>query len=414
MSKMNGQDSHSNFNIGKWVSAKIYSDMKNGCQCGNSTWARKKIKQLPEFDEPVCSKCGGPPDVYVIAASIEDEDGRTGRLKVRHDQDGNRLKDIFSVVHTLKTVNSEMKTQTFDIGKYLSRESRESYRFDKVVELYKAHHEKRLKRGEISPAGLKDKLTIIKNHLHVFNEIDIGHISAKRIRTFFNDYTENLRMRDKATSELKTIFYFALAEGKLHKMPDFPEISSAKMVSSDNFLDEKKQNLVISKIENPLYRAVIKVLAIYGLRPCDVRSLKWADINYQEMVFHVRSHISLSKDIPGRKSQADAVHSLPITEEFHEILQSLPRSIRLDDYIFKGAKGGPIGANVLTRAWNEACKIAKVKGVKMYWGTKHSTLSNLSKKASDAQLIKLTGHTNTKIIRRYAQSNIEELRIMLN
>lgn len=415
MSRNLGHANQHNFNVGDWLSAKIYSDMKDGCSCGTDLWVRKTIDQLPDYDEPFCSKCKSRPSVYVIAATVEDEDGVKKRIRVRHTQDGYRLKDIYDVVYTLRNVNRELKTQTFDVGKYLSASSRESYRFDKIIELYLDHHEKRLKRGELSPAGLKDKKTIINNHLYVFNEVDIGHISSKRIRTFYNSYTESLRMRDKAISELKTIMYFAVNElNKLHKMPDFPEIAASKMVTSDKFLDEKKQELVLSKIENPIYQSAIRVLAIYGLRPCDVRSLKWADIDFQNKLFHVRSHISLSQDIPGRKSQKDASHTLPVTDDFLKILRSLPRSIQLNDYIFKGVKGGPIGGNVLTRAWNEACKSAKVKGVKMYWGTKHSTLSNLSKKASDAQLIKLSGHTNTRVIRRYAQANVDDVRELLS
>jgi hypothetical protein len=75
---------------------------------------------------------------------------------------------------------------------------------------------------------------------------------------------------------------------------------------------------------------------------------------------------------------------------------------------------GLIGQNVVTRAWNEACSLAKVKGVTLYQGAKHSTLSDLAKRASDAQLIKLTGRTNTRVISRYAQSNVEDVRALLS
>jgi integrase len=390
--------------------------MKGGCSCGAKTWDSEPLRGLASYEVPVCPnpKCGKHPEVFVIVATVEDADGLKKRIKIRHTQEGIRLKDVVDVVYTLRTVNREIDSQTFDVRRYESQESRESFKFDKVIEAYLSYHEKRLLRGEISPAGLKDKKTLINNHLSpIFKSIDVALISDRRIRDFYNSYTDSLRMRDKATAELKTILYFAMDEGKIPKLPKFPEISASKMVSSDKFLDPKKQDVVISNIENELYRAVIKTLAIYGLRPCEVRSLKWADINFQEEVFHVRSHLSLSQDIPGRKSQSDKVHTLPITEAFSKILKSLPRSINLNDYVFKGSHGGPIGQNVLTRAWNEACKKSKIKDVTLYQGTKHSTLSNLSKKASDAQLIKLSGHTNTRIIRRYAQSNIDEVRELL-
>lgn len=402
------------FNIGAWVSAKIYSDMKDGCPCGVDDWTRAPIRELPEYDEPICSSCKKRPTSYVIAATVEDEDGLKKRIKIRHSQEGERLKDIFDVIFTLRTVNKEIKAQCFDVGKYMSKTSRESYIFGKIVEAYLDHHEKRKLRGELTPGGLRDKKSLIDNHLQTFNEVDVGLINSKRIKAFHNSYTDRLRTRDKATAELKTILKFAMEDGKIHKMPDFPELAESKMVSSDNFLDMEKQELVLSKIENPLYQAAIRTMALFALRPCDVRSLKWEDIDFKKKIFFVRSHISGAEDIKGRKSQADAVHTLPFEDDFEEILCTLPRAINPKDYVFRGVQGGPIGANVLTRAWNAACKIAKVKGVKMYWGTKHSTLTEYSKTLSDSQMIRLTGHSSTKMIRRYAQTNVEDLRRMLN
>jgi integrase len=221
-------------------------------------------------------------------------------------------------------------------------------------------------------------------------------------------------MRDKATAELKTILYYCADEiQKITRVPKFPEISAAKMVSSDHFLSEEKQALVISKIENPVYQAAIKTLALYALRPCEVRSLKWKDIRHDKGILLVRSHISLNEEIVGRKSRKDEEHELPLVDKFLNIIQFIPRSINENDYIFQGVMGGAIGGNVLTRAWNDACKLARVKNVTLYQGTKHSTLSNLGKTASDSQLIKLTNHTNTKVIRRYNQSNLEDVRALI-
>lgn len=420
LSKKVGHAKNQSFNIGDWVSAKIYSDSKNGCRCGCRTWIRKPVDGLADYDQPMCEKCNSRPELYVIVALIEDEDGREERIKVRHTPDGDRLKDIHDVVYTLKNVNREIAGNTFDYGKYLSRESRESYIFDKIVAMYLHHHEKRLLRGELSPAGMKDKKTLIKNHLMpVFKGLDIGTISGKRIRAFYNSYTDSLRMRDKATGELKTIMNFAASDDckKLHNVPEFPEIKASNMVEDDVLITLQQQDSVIDKIENPVYRLAIRTLAIYGIRPCEVRTLKWEDVNKEKEVVFIRSHISLNQEISGRKSQAGKVHALPVVPEFEEVLEEikkiLPRVINAKDYIFKGAHGGPIGQNVLTRAWNDACKLARIRGVTLYQGTKHSTLSDLGENHSDSKLIKLSGHTNTKTIRRYNQSNLKQVREML-
>ena len=415
MPKMNGHALQSNKNIGDWLSAKIYSDSKDGCiKCKCKEWKHEAIRGLKGYDAPVCAKCGEDPALYVIVATVKDENGLRKRIKLRHNQKGKRLKNYVDVTKTLQDILEEIDNETFDVRRYESLESRESYMFENIIDEYLAHHERRLKRGELSPAGMKDKKTLIKNHLKFFNGSDIATINDRRIREFYNSYTDSLRMRDKATAELKTILYFCADEvQKIAKTPRFPELSAAKMVSPDRFLSEEKQALVISKIENPIYQAAIKTLAIYALRPCEVRSLKWKDVKINEGVFYIQSHISLNEEIAGRKSQADETHELPIEEDFLEILRRIPRSINENDYIFKGKNGGAIGGNVLTRAWNDACKLARIKGVTLYQGTKHSTLSNLGKTASDSQLIKLTGHTNVRIIRRYSRSNLNDIRALI-
>jgi integrase len=407
------------YNVGDWLSAKIYSDMKNGCtKCQCNEWTSIPIRGLKDYKAPVCSKCGEDPSLYVIVATVKDENGFKKRIRIRHNQKGNRLKNYVDVTKTLQDVLEEIENETFDVRRYESLESRESYLFENIITDYLEHHERCLKRGELTPGGLKDKKTLIKNHLLKenvgFSGLDIANITDKKIRDFYNSYTSSLRMRDKATSELKTILYYAMDElRKIKSLPRFPEISAADMVSPDRFLSEEKQALVISKIENPLYQAAIKTLALYALRPCEVRSLKWKDINFQSNIFYIQSHISLNSEIPGRKSQKSKAHPLPLVDEFLNILNGIPRSINENDYIFKGKKGKAIGGNVLTRAWNEACKLARVKGVTLYQGTKHSTLSNLGRTASDSQLRKLTGHTNSKIIQRYSQSNLDDIRALI-
>lgn len=401
-------------NIGDWLSAKIYSDMKGDCSCKRNEWKSIPIRGMEGYEAPVCANCGKDPELYVIVATVKDENGLKKRIKLRHNQKGRRLKNYVEVTKTLQDVLEEIDNETFDVRRYESLESRESFMFENIVTAYLDHHERRLKRGELSPAGMKDKRTLIKNHLSVFNGSDIATVNEKRIRDFYNSYTDSLRMRDKATAELKTILYYCFEQtGQITRLPKFPEMAAANMVSPDRFLDYNKQSVVISNIENPIYRAAIQTLAIYALRPCEVRSLKWKDINYQKMEFYVQSHISLNNEIPGRKSQKDKIHPLPIGDDFLAILREIPRSINDDDYIFKGAHGGAIGGNVLTRAWNDACKLARVKGVTLYQGTKHSTLSILGKTFSDSQLRKFTGHTNSKILQRYSQSNMDDIRALI-
>lgn len=252
-------------NKGHFLGAKIYSDMKGGCSCGAKSFGAESIKG---YQIPVCSKCGKNPDLYVISASVIDMAGTHKRVKIRHSQDGARLTDFVDVLATLKQIDMEVTRGTFDIRRYSSNESRESFNFSKIIEDYLVFHEKRQARGELSPAGLKDKKSLINNHLlPYFKDTDIVAINDRMIRCFYESYTETLRTRDKAILELKTIYNFAIDDGRADKLPKFPSIAPSKMVSAQKFLDIKDQNKVISNIEDETYRAAIKTLALYGASP---------------------------------------------------------------------------------------------------------------------------------------------------
>lgn len=413
MSKISGHAQNQTQNCGEWLSAKIYSDDKQDCLCGEAVWLKEPIKGLEKYSIPVC-KCGEYPKSFVIVAKVITEDGIEKRIKVRHSQEGIRLKDYLDVVYTLRKVSQEIKEKTFEVKRYESIESRESFKFSNFVKIYEKHFEDQKLIGSITKGGLKDKKTLIKNHLlPYFKDSDIALINDTSIKKFFRSYTTTLRMRDRATAELKTILKWAIAEKKLRFLPLFPEIPAAKMVSSDSFIKLETQEKILSKIENPIYKAAIKTLQIYGLRQCDILPLRKMDIDRKEMVFYIRSHMSENEITSGRKSQKDIVHTLPIESEFLEVLDSIPTPLHPEDLMFPGQHGGVIGGNVLRRHWAEACKLAKVKHVQLYVGTKHSTLSRLGKTHSDSELIKLSGHTNTKTIRRYNQASVNDIRSML-
>ena len=395
------------------MSAKIYPDMKNGCDCGNKKFIQKEFHG---YSIPECSKieCRKPPRLYVIAANVIDQLGEKKRIKIRHCQGGKRFGDIVDVLSTLKQINIEMEKGTFDIRRYQSDQAREEFKFSNVVQSYIHANERRLERGEISPAGFSNKKASIKNLLPFFKDTDVLAINDRVIRGFYDSFTTKFRTRDQAVQELKTILKFALDDGLIDRLPKFPSISPAKMVNSQSFLTKDEQELVISQIENETHRLAIMTLALYALRPCEIRALKWKDVDLKKKVFYIQSHISKDKDIPGRKSQVNASHELPIVPAFEAILTTIPGSNNVEEYIFKGSDGGFIGVNTLTRTWNKACAKAGLKQITLYQGTKHSTLSFLSSFATDSQLIKLSGHSSTRMLRRYAQASLNDVKKLLS
>jgi integrase len=414
MSTIEAQN-RTNFNTGKWVSAKIYSDNKKGCSvCGSKEWKREPLKGIDGHDFPVCAKCGADPDRLIIVASIIDEAGRKKQVKIRNTQEGKRINDRYDCIFTLRRVAQEIKQGIFHVGRYESTSSRDRFIFGSVVKEYLEFHQRRKARGELSPGGLRDKESLIRNHLlPEFHDSDIAIINDQRIKLFYQAFTDRLRTRDKATQELKTILLWAEDQKLISEVPEFPDLAPSDMVDPSHFLSRQEQERVIAAIKNPLYRNAIALLALYALRPCEVRSLKWSDIDRDKGIFYIRSHISNGEEIKGRKSQRNKVHVLPMVDDFMAVLESMDAPENPDSYVFQGSHGGAIGGNVLTLAWNEACELAGVKKVTLYQGTKHSTLSRLAQEKTDSQIRALTGHSGTRMLHRYAQSGLDDVRKMI-
>ena len=93
-----------------------------------------------------------------------------------------------------------------------------------------------------------------------------------------------------------------------------------------------------------------------------------------------------------------------------ELLNSLPRALP-DLYFFRhpagisGCKAGQrFGQRYLYKWWMKACANLKIKGVDLYGGTRHSTVSALASVLSPDEIkVHGTQHSTNKAFERYFQ-----------
>jgi len=393
----------------------IHEDVRGKCSCGG----KFKSTVFLNYKVPVCENCGNYPSKLRIIRYLPTYLGNGKSTTIRYTPDNRRLTSIEDAIYTLKHLDKEINQESFDPRKYGSLTLREKFKFKNFVSDYIQHQELRFQRGEITPAGLKDKKTLIKNHLVLFfGEYEVDKIATSHIYDFFDSYKDRFRTRDKAVDELRVVLKFAQRKQLIPSLPAFPETGKSNFVDGEQFIDIETQQKIIEAIDNPIYRACIKTLSIYMMRPCEVRALKWGDLDFKKGIITIERHFSLNQVTIGRKSQKrgdkKAVHRLPITQSFLEAIQDFPISLNKDEFIFKGAKGGPISQNTLTRIWNKAAYKIGIKGVSLYQGTKHAGLSNLVRKGLNETLaLKISGHTTTDPLKRYAQVKVEDIRNIL-
>jgi integrase len=393
-------------NRGYYMAGTIKSDQRGGCACGG------KFKQVQEFgySVPKCIDCGNYPNKLVISRYLPSLNGSKGEwIKIRWNHTNERLTTVWDAVAVIKLIDKEVQEGSFDPRKYQSRAAASQLKFKFFYEnKYSPKEENRYKRGDISLAMLKKKKGYAK-HLAFFDNIDIRSITSGLIFEYYDSWTDKLRTRDLVLQELRTILNYASDIEAIKKVPKFPKMKPAKKRKVENFLTLQEQEKIIDHISNPVYKAMIKLLALYAMRPCEIRALKWSDINYREGYICITRHFTDGTTLKeGRKSNEED-HYLPIVEDFHDAMSEIPTSLIKDDFVFKGRNGSAVGDRVLARAWHSAREKTGLPYVQLYEGTKHSRLSQLrSSGMSPEKLIELSGHTNTKTLERYAQLNMQQ------
>lgn len=397
------------FNKGFWLAARIYSDVKGNCSCGGTFTDKQKLKNL---EYPVCNKCQDTPRLFRIRAKVVDMNNQDKYIDVRHAQNGERLKDIIDCLSTLKQIENEIESGSFDIRRYDSVASRESYLFVNYSKKYLEFHAKRAERGEISPAGFKNKKKYVKVLGKFFDEIDIGTINIPLIEEFKNSFTDRFRTRDLALGELKAVLNHAHKYEVITKVPKFdllPASTKRKEIISLDMADK-----IISNIADPQYKTMIKLLSIYPVRPSELRALKWSDISFHDQTVVFQRHFSDDKIMEGRKSVSSGEKSsltYPLVPDLENYLRSIPRPFK-DDYLFKGREGEFVSENCLARAWRKSTKDLRLPPYQLY-ELRHARLSKIAEQSNGdiVKMMKVSGHTNPKtLLERYVRtdSNLKE------
>jgi integrase len=389
------------FNQGFWLSAKIYSDQRGNCPCGGKFSARQVFKNI---EYPVCGKCGEYPKLFRIRAKVVDTAMQEKYVDIRH-HNAERLKDIVDVFTCLKQVKAELDNGTFDLRKYDSQESREYFLFENYSAAYIEYHENRLKRGEISPAGLSSKQKYVRVLLKHFTGKDIFTIHIGEVERFKNSFTDRFRTRDLALGELKSILHHAHKFDKLPTVPKFDLIPASKKRKEVVSLEDALK--IINAVEDERYKIMLKLLTVYPVRPCELRALQWRDIDYFGNTVKFERHFSEDVLLDGRKSLAAGELDLefPLTEWFREFLLCLPRPLKKDQFILPGKVQEFVSENCLQRAWRKARNKLRMPPYQLY-EMRHARLSQIAEQSNGniQKVMKASGHTNPKtLMERYVR-----------
>lgn len=193
----------------------------------------------------------------------------------------------------------------------------------------------------------------------------------------------------------------------LAQMPVFPEIKYE--LGYRSITDMATQEAIIQQVFdmtydlNPKIWLGIDLLASYvNLRPGDLLKLREVDVDvvHGELTFHYPTK---------RKNKLKKTRLLD--QHIETIAELKSRYPALPGVLFFRHHGGvqsvkpdqPFGPKYLKSRWDEACRVLGIEGLDLYGGTRHTTTTEIARRAGTVNARKASAHETNKAFDRYCQ-----------
>lgn len=159
----------------------------------------------------------------------------------------------------------------------------------------------------------------------------------------------------------------------------------------------------------PHVKAFVEIMLETGQRPGAVENLTWFQVDLKEGIIHF--------DRTGKKQTNKRSRPVPISDDLLPTLKALHKAKKTEyvlEYTPLGEKK-PVHAGCVRKAFERACKKAKIKDVSRYT-LRHTYVNDLYENGVDDKTISdIAGHTNIRTTRHhYIKTSMERLRNAVN
>lgn len=408
---LNGHDK-GNFNIGSWVAAKIYSDVKdNTCRECAGKYARYveiRRRGKESIHYPVCNSCELPPPRFRIRAKLLDERGNKKYVFIRKTISGKYLEEVETLLDVFKRVEEDEILGKFRYTDYDKKEVKNKDLFKNVVAAY---IDMQSKRKDLSPYSLDSKKKYSKKLVEHFAEMSIHDIEGYHVEDFKLTLTSHSN-QVMCLGEMKTILNWASERYKLVRVPKIVVPANKKRKSVPDL--EVAEDKIIPAIENEVHREAIRMLKDYGFRPSEVRAIQYEQIDLINDRIIIDRHFSKTTLLMGRKSAAEgedtAVLDRPLTPELKAFIKSRPWPLDKKQFLFTNSVGKPLGVKDLSKTWKETLAKLKLPHVQMY-GLRGATITEVIEEHGLHKAMNFAGHTDIKttMIYNHSKRKVDEI-----
>lgn len=334
----------------------IRSDVGSKCTCSKGKF---EPHALPGFKNkvPLCSNCKGAPRLLLVRIHVRG----IGTRDLRFTKKGTRISSIQMADRVLRNLQRLLKRRDQSLLlPYFGNATPISPLVSLITGDFLKALQVKLSSGDVSPSYVADAESLILSYINPA----LGHMRVSQLRRhhlddFLSKPSGTERQRAKALALFRRILKWSEPRfsANLNAIPLFPPLPTAKRTRSipDNDLREK----IFGCVRN--HQGAIRTGFIYPVNPCEIRALRWSDIDFEkgEVSFNVR----YSKNTLIPQSKASTTYYIPkpcvfkITDEFKEILLSTPKLCpsNPDEVVFKTKYNDPLSINAMTREWKKAC-----------------------------------------------------------
>lgn len=175
---------------------------------------------------------------------------------------------------------------------------------------------------------------------------------------------------------------------------------------------------------NPYLHARVEVGMMMGLRPGEVRGLKWTDVNWDESLITIERQLQrvTSEGLVYRPVKQREIRRIPVSTVQIQILkthfdyQQMEKHNWVTDegLIFPNTLGKPLDAKRDHKWWKELLKRANVPNYTIYQMRKTAFTHFANLGTSQATLLAFSGHSNlSTVMKHYAFATSEAMDIAL-
>ena len=200
--------------------------------------------------------------------------------------------------------------------------------------------------------------SILNKHLlPTFGLRNLRAIKPIELQAYLNTFAgQSSTQITMIASALDNIFKSAVQDKLLTRNPaEGLQKPEAKKAPEKRALTDEERGRVQALFDTHVHGLYLAVMYYTGMRPGEVRGLKWGDFDWDAGLIHVQRDIDFAaKGTEGSLKTGAAERYIPISDELRRLLmkqRSMP-----DMYVFHGKGGKPLAASSANTIWLELMK----------------------------------------------------------